>query len=150
MGRLVALAALLLPQAAGAAACRDEVFDGASFTLCEVTLAEDLRLWGEGPDGPWGSFRAIDEALGNGGQALGFAMNAGMYHSDRAPVGLFVADGDEAAPLVTRDGPGNFGLLPNGVFCWGAVGQGFRVIESRAFKAEIRRAALPPNPAQCW
>ncbi len=120
MGRLVALAALLLPQAAGAAACRDEVFDGASFTLCEVTLAEDLRLWGEGPDGPWGSFRAIDEALGNGGQALGFAMNAGMYHT----------------PLVTRDGPGNFGLLPNGVFCWGAVGQGFRVIESRAFKAE--------------
>jgi uncharacterized protein YigE (DUF2233 family) len=136
MRRLFALAALLLPQAAGAATCQDQVFDGASFTVCKVTGAEDLRLWGDGPDGPWASFRAIDEALADQGQALGFAMNAGMYHRDLAPVGLFVTEGVETAPLVTRDGPGNFGLLPNGVFCWGAEGQGFRVIESRAFKAE--------------
>jgi uncharacterized protein YigE (DUF2233 family) len=44
-------------------------------------------------------------------------MNAGMYHSDRSPVGLYIEEGREAAPLVTREGPGNFGLLPNGVFC---------------------------------
>jgi uncharacterized protein YigE (DUF2233 family) len=33
--------------------------------------------------------------------------------------------------IVTRDGPGNFGLLPNGVFC---IGESFRVIESRSYK----------------
>ena len=50
------------------------------------------------------------------GQRLLFATNAGMYHRDRSPVGLYVEDGTELAPLVTRAGPGNFGMLPNGVF----------------------------------
>ncbi|MBP9184681.1 MAG: phosphodiester glycosidase family protein [Fuscovulum sp.] len=136
MRRLFALLALLWPQAAHAATCREEVFDGASFTLCEVAATEDLRLFGDGPEGAYGSFRAVDEALAADGLTLGFAMNAGMYHRDLSPVGLFVADGRQTAALVTRDGPGNFGLLPNGVFCWGTPGQGFRVIESRAFAAE--------------
>jgi uncharacterized protein YigE (DUF2233 family) len=75
----------------------------------------------------------VNLALATDGRTLGFAMNAGMYHRDLAPVGLYVEEGRQAAALVTRDGPGNFGLLPNGVFCWG---DSFRVIESRAFKAE--------------
>lgn len=136
MRHLLAFLAFLLPQAAGAASCRDEVFDGASFTLCQVSVGDDLRLWGAGPDGPPGGFGAVDDLLAAEGKALGFAMNAGMYHSDLSPVGLFVAEGVEYAPLVTREGPGNFGLLPNGVFCWGAAGAGLRVVESRAFQAE--------------
>ncbi|MCZ4324688.1 hypothetical protein, partial [Pseudomonas anguilliseptica] len=51
------------------------------------------------------------------GQTLGFAMNAGMYHSNRAPVGLYVEDGQQSMRLITNAGPGNFGLLPNGVLC---------------------------------
>ncbi len=129
----LALAFALLPLAAAASTCRDTTFDGASYTLCEVTLADDLRLFHAGPDGAYGSFTRLNAALEPEGLTLGFAMNAGMYHRDLAPVGLHVELGNEIAPLVTRDGPGNFGLLPNGVFCWGA---GFRVIESRAFKAE--------------
>ena len=129
----LALALSLAPMAAQAADCRDIDFDGASYTICEVTLGEDLRLFHSGPDGTYGSFRNVDEALGAEGKALGFAMNAGMYHRDLAPVGLYVEDGVEVAPLITSDGPGNFGLLPNGVFC---IGDSFRVIESRAFKKE--------------
>nr|WP_103258997.1 phosphodiester glycosidase family protein [Tabrizicola aquatica] len=129
----LALAFLLAPVAAAAATCRDTSFDGASYTLCEVTLADDLRLFHSGADGAYGSFRAVNQALEGQGQTLGFAMNAGMYHRDLDPVGLYVEEGQETSRLVTRDGPGNFGLLPNGVFCWG---EGFRVIESRAFKAE--------------
>lgn len=129
----LALALSLAPLAAGAATCRDTSFDGASFTLCEVTLGEDLRLFHSGPDGAYGSFRAVDKVLEAEGKALGFAMNAGMYHRDLAPVGLYVEDGQEQTRLITSDGPGNFGLLPNGVFCIGDI---FRVIESRAFKAE--------------
>jgi uncharacterized protein YigE (DUF2233 family) len=129
----LALLLALAPVAAVAAECRDTTFEGASFTLCEVTLGEDLRLFHSGPDGAYGSFRKVDEALAAEGKALGFAMNAGMYHRDLAPVGLYVEDGVEVSSLVTRDGPGNFGLLPNGVFC---IGETFRVIESRSFKKE--------------
>jgi uncharacterized protein YigE (DUF2233 family) len=129
----LAFALALLPVAATAATCRDATFDGASYTLCEVTLADDLRLFHSGPDGAYGSFRAVNEALNAEGKALGFAMNAGMYHRDLDPVGLYIENGVETAGVITRDGPGNFGLLPNGVFCWG---ESFRIIESRAFKAD--------------
>ena len=131
--RLLALAFLLAPVAAEAAECRDTSFEGASYTLCEVTLGEDLRLFHSGPDGAYGSFRNVDAALGAEGKALGFAMNAGMYHRDLAPVGLYVEEGVETSAIVTSDGPGNFGLLPNGVFC---IDDGFRVIESRTFKRD--------------
>lgn len=131
--RLLALAFLVAPVAAEAAECRDTSFEGASYTLCEVTLGEDLRLFHSGPDGAYGSFRNVDAALGAEGKALGFAMNAGMYHRDLAPVGLYVEEGVETSAIVTSDGPGNFGLLPNGVFC---IDDGFRVIESRTFKRD--------------
>ena len=131
--RLLALALLLAPTAMQAADCRDTSFEGASYTLCEVTAGEDLRLFQSGPDGAYGSFKNVDAALATEGKALGFAMNAGMYHRDLAPVGLYVENGVEVSKLVTRAGPGNFGLLPNGVFC---IGETFRVIESRVFRKE--------------
>jgi uncharacterized protein YigE (DUF2233 family) len=131
MMRLLSLAFLLAPMAAAASDCRDTQFDGASYTLCEVELGEDLRLFHSGPDGAYGSFRNLNAALEAEGRTLGFAMNAGMYHRDLAPVGLYVEEGQERSNIVTSDGPGNFGLLPNGVFC---IGDSFRVIESRSFK----------------
>jgi uncharacterized protein YigE (DUF2233 family) len=131
--RLLAAVFLLAPVAAEAAVCRDTSFEGASYTICEVTAGEDLRLFHSGPDGAYGSFRNVDAALGAEGKALGFAMNAGMYHRDLAPVGLYVEDGVETSAIVTSDGPGNFGLLPNGVFC---IGETFRVFESRTFKRD--------------
>lgn len=124
----VALAGLV-PGAAGAA-CAPFAFEGLPYTVCEVRAGEDLRLFLEGPDGVYGSFSAVNGALAAEGKTLGFAMNAGMYHRDLSPVGLYVEDGREVTRLVTRDGPGNFGLLPNGVFC---VGDGFAVVESREF-----------------
>ena len=61
------------------------------------------------------------------------AMNAGMFHDNRAPVGLYIEDGVEEMRIITSDAPGNFGLLPNGVFC---LGEGrAQVIESRAYAA---------------
>ena len=129
--RWLAAVLILAPVAAEAVECRDTSFEGASYTVCEVQAGEDLRLFHSGPDGAHGSFRDVDEALGAEGKALGFAMNAGMYHRDLAPVGLYVEDGVEVSKIITSDGPGNFGLLPNGVFC---IGEDFRVMESRAFK----------------
>lgn len=133
------LAALLLLAALPAGAeCRDTVFEDTGFTLCHVTAGQDLRLFLNDPSGQvWGSFDRLEAALRAEGAHLVFAMNAGMFRADRTPAGLFVEDGAQRRPLVTREGPGNFGLLPNGVFC---IEEGrFAVIESRAF------AEAPPE-----
>lgn len=139
MRRLLALLALLLPQAAGAAPCRNEMFEGVSMTVCEVQAGDDLRLFLDGPQGNLGSFGAVNDLLEASGDTLAFAMNAGMYHSDRAPVGLFLEPGREVAKLVTRAGPGNFGMLPNGVFC---MGERFAVVESRRYAKSAPRCAF--------
>ncbi len=127
-----ALVALCLPGMAQAVTCQDDIFESASYSVCEVAPGEDLRLFLNGPDGPYGSFAALVTGLEPTGRRLAFAMNAGMFHEDLAPVGLYIENFQQKTRIVTSDGPGNFGLLPNGVFC---VGDGFAVIESRRFKA---------------
>ncbi|EGJ22609.1 hypothetical protein RSWS8N_11005 [Cereibacter sphaeroides WS8N] len=134
--RLLAILLAVWPAACATAepACRDLSFEGTRYSLCEAQAGDDIRIFQTAPDGrPYGSFERINSALDGEGRQLAFAMNAGMYHADRRPVGLLIEEEVERAPLVTSAGPGNFGLLPNGVFC---VGDGFRVIESRAFAAE--------------
>ena len=50
------------------------------------------------------------------------------------PGGALRRDGQEVAPVIASAGPGNFGLLPNGVFC---IGDGeARVIETRRYLRE--------------
>jgi uncharacterized protein YigE (DUF2233 family) len=132
----LALAAALLASPAMAADCRDLDFAGASYTACRIDpAAEDIRLWLRDGDGRiLGTFDRVNERLAAEGLTLGIAMNAGMYHDDRSPVGLYVENGTEAAPIVTREGPGNFGMLPNGVLC---LGDGTAaVLESRRFAGD--------------
>ena len=126
------LVALGLPAVADV--CERTSFEGAGYVVCRVDAAQEpaLRLWDEGADGqPVRNFDRVRAQL-PGGAALGFAMNAGMYHDDLRAVGLLVIDGDEKSGIVTAGGGGNFGLLPNGVFCSGGA-RPFAVIESRAF-----------------
>ena len=113
------LLAALWAAPAMAVECRDLTHDGNRFTICEVDAAhEDLRLFLNDPEGQLlGQFYSIDAMLADRGQKLTFAMNAGMYHDDRAPVGHYVENGREEMRVITSSGPGNFGLLPNGVFC---------------------------------
>lgn len=136
---LAALAALALAHPAAASGpCRDLTHDGQSFTLCEVKASEDLRLFHTSDTGAvLGGFGAVNAQLATKGKTLGFAMNAGMYHADRSPVGLLTLEGQERARIITSAGPGNFGLLPNGVFC--ITAGRFLVMESRRF------AAKPPK-----
>jgi len=86
------LAAVLWPGMA-MAECRDTLFEDQSYTICEVAAGDDLRLFHSGPDGVYGSFGAVDSALEAEGRQLVWAMNAGMYHADLAPVGLYVENG---------------------------------------------------------
>lgn len=116
-----ALLALFGLTASGAAAveCREQSHAGNSYAVCEVDMGQDdLRMFLYDDSGtPFGQFSAVDQALAPHGQTLGFAMNAGMYHEDRAPVGHYVEDGEVIMRVVPGAGPGNFGLVPNGVFC---------------------------------
>ena len=135
-----ALAAALALWAGTAAAgpCAPWSFEGRGHVLCTVEAGQDLRLWLRDAEGRvWGGFQRLAGALAAQGERLVFAMNAGMYHSDRSPVGLFRGEGGAEGRVVTAAGPGNFGMLPNGVFC--VLDSGFTVVESRAF------AAAPPD-----
>ena len=119
----------LLPHSA-AAACRVMTFEAAGYTLCRAQASDDLRLFLNGDHGAYGDIAALRDDLARQGLTLGFAMNAGMFQPDLSPVGLYVEGGRQLTRLITSDGPGNFGLLPNGVFC---IGARFSVVESRAF-----------------
>lgn len=137
---LAVLVTCLLPSLAAAAPeCRYLAYDGNRYTVCTLRADRDeIRLWHSDPSGQlYGGFGAIDNALRTQGKTLAFAMNGGMYHDDRSPVGYYLENGVQSGPLVTRDGPGNFGLLPNGVFC--IRDDSAAVIESRTF-AEARPA----------
>lgn len=133
--RLAVLLALGLGAAPAHAECQRTDYQGASFTYCTASASDDVRLFLYANESQvFGNFRSVDEALAREGKKLAFAMNGSMYHPDRSPVGLYVEDGQEFSQIVTREGPGNFGLLPNGVFCIQPAR--FMLIESRRFAAD--------------
>ena len=119
MIRAVALLLLIWTLPAHAVNCENMQYDGNRYTVCTVDAAqEELRLFLYDDSGaPYGQFSAVDRALAAQGKRLGFAMNAGMYHDDRAPVGHYVENGQEVMRVISSAGPGNFGLLPNGILC---------------------------------
>jgi len=110
---------LWMPAAAQAVTCEAMRHDGDRYTICRVDAAtEDLRLFLSDASGtPYGQFDTLQAALRSQGQTLAFAMNGGMYHDDRSPVGHYIENGEERMRVIPNAGPGNFGLLPNGVFC---------------------------------
>ncbi|EAR52831.1 hypothetical protein OG2516_10226 [Oceanicola granulosus HTCC2516] len=110
-----ALTLALLASPALAVECERLAWQGTDFTICEVDPAQEpLRLFLADESGAtYGSFGAIEDDLG----PLSFAMNAGMYHRDHSPVGHYVEDGEEVMRVIPNAGPGNFGMLPNGIFC---------------------------------
>ncbi len=140
---LAALLAFLILAVPAQATCERTDYKDASFTHCTAKAGDDLRLFLYSRDDQvYGNFRNIDDALAREGKKLAFAMNGGMYHADRSPVGLYIEDGAEVSQIVTREGPGNFGLLPNGVFC--IKPDRFVLIESLSFasdRPECRHAA---------
>ncbi|MCU4412496.1 phosphodiester glycosidase family protein [Acinetobacter sp. WU_MDCI_Axc73] len=51
-------------------------------------------------------------------ETLDFAMNAGMYHPNYMPVGLYIENGQQKQALNLDEGWGNFFIQPNGVLAW--------------------------------
>jgi len=97
--------------------CEGTSFDGAGFTVCRFDAADDIRLfWGAAEDTPFANFDTVAGPLNTADQNLVFAMNGGMYQQDRRPAGLYIENGKTVQKINTNEGPGNFHLMPNGVF----------------------------------
>ncbi|MCJ2136332.1 phosphodiester glycosidase family protein [Methylobacterium sp. J-026] len=139
---LIMLLALAVPGRAVAAPepCRAMEAQGESFTVCTIDLRRQrLQLFWLQADGrPYGALGTLAAAQG---KPLSFAMNAGMYDKDQAPVGLYVEGGHEMKHVSTADGPGNFHLKPNGVF-W-VKGERAGVLDT----AHYLRAKIRPDYA---
>lgn len=104
---------------AKAQACRDVDHLGGRYTVCSFDpKVSTIRIYDrDAVTGEfYGSFANLSSALWRQKMFTVFAMNGGMYHRDLSPVGLFVEYGQERMPANTREGWGNFHLLPNGVF----------------------------------
>ncbi len=116
---LATICAVFWASQASAVTCEKVTHGQKRYTVCEVDAAnEDLRLFLKDESGSvLGHFSSVNDALASEGKRLAFAMNAGMYHDDRSPVGHYVENGQEQMRVIANPGPGNFGLLPNGVFC---------------------------------
>ncbi|WP_290997887.1 phosphodiester glycosidase family protein [Hoeflea sp.] len=114
--------------------CEEMVFEGARAVLCVINpSAYEVRLVYRDAEGvPYRSVPRAVAALAEAGQTPVLAMNAGMYHADMTPVGLYVEGGAELSAVNTDGGFGNFFLKPNGVFFIGTDAQA-GVMETEAY-----------------
>jgi uncharacterized protein YigE (DUF2233 family) len=123
--RRTALGALLLlavwptaPVEAQTGVCRPLAHEGENYVVCDVDLRRhSLEIfWRDKGGEAIGSLAALNRKLQAEGRRPLFTMNAGMYHAELNPVGLYVENGRQFVRASTTSGPGNFHMKPNGVF----------------------------------
>ena len=104
--------------------CRAMTFRSNAYVVCAFDASrDDIRLfYADASGAPYLQFDALAGGIRETGGELVFAMNGGMYHEDRRPVGFLRTDEGDTASVNTNDGPGNFHMKPNGVF-WVAGGK---------------------------
>lgn len=87
------------------------------------------------------SYRSLNRVRKELGKKLLFATNGGMYMEDGAPLGLYIEEGREMRPLITKTkGYGNFYLQPNGVFYLKENGQPGLSVTAKFDPREIKFA----------
>ena len=98
--------------------CQKTAFEDAPLTLCIADPKTDRILTVLGPEhgAPYRSLAAYAATRRDDPQAVAFAMNGGMFDDDGEPVGYYVESGKRLQGLSRAKGPGNFHMLPNGVF----------------------------------
>jgi uncharacterized protein YigE (DUF2233 family) len=140
----LAVAAVCVLTGAALAGCRAQSIDNADYIICEFAATDGIELFLNDEHGaPLGQFNRVRDALATRHRKLVFAMNAGMYHEDRSPVGLYIENGQQLKRLSTTDGPGNFSMKPNGVFFVDGAKAG--VLETKEF---ARRRLKPKFATQ--
>ncbi|WP_420605309.1 phosphodiester glycosidase family protein [Novosphingopyxis sp.] len=119
--------------------CDNESFEGDDFTVCTADPKRDrIALFDADADSvPYRSFPEMERALASRAKTLRFAMNAGMFDESGLPIGYYVQGGERLQKLNRAKGPGNFHLLPNGVF-FGSEGQ-WRILTTDGFAEQISK-----------
>lgn len=123
--------------------CEVMRFEDANFTVCTFdSRLDDLRLVWTGKDGAaLRRFDALADDLGKDAERVRFAMNAGMFNDEGAPIGLYIENGKERHAINTADGPGNFHMKPNGIFSLDADG---------SVHVDMTGPYLARNPSPLW
>lgn len=104
------------------AGCHETRFENVPLTLCVAdpelhtirTALAPATETGGGP--PWRSLAAFAANRSPEAPSVVFAFNAGMFDDDGKPIGYYVENGERLQALSRKAGPGNFHMLPNGVF----------------------------------
>lgn len=98
--------------------CRDFAFEATSYLVCEVDPKRyAIELFWKDPAGkPFQSLHNLHASQQAAGRTMLFAINAGMYHPNLDPVGLYVEHGREVTSAKVGSGSGNFSMQPNGIF----------------------------------
>jgi len=74
--------------------------EGSDYTVCEWICGgrEVVKFFRKKANGePYGYLSSLPQSLGEHSGRLLFAINAGMYHPDYRPVGLYIENGRELA-----------------------------------------------------
>ncbi len=132
---LLLVAALLCAAEVSAASALSVRHQGIGFDVYRLDEGEEqsLRFYWKRPDGTaYATIRALTEALRSRGEQLRFATNGGIYSRGLTPLGLYVEDSSQLAPLSKGRGGGNFFLKPNGVFY--VTGHGAHVVETQRYR----------------
>jgi len=121
--------------------------DDISYDVIKVEHLQQLRLFLKNPktEHYYQKFSHIQNVL-PACEQLNFAMNAGMYHPDFQPVGLYIEQGKQIIGLKEAEGFGNFFMQPNGVVAWNnkyAVIKTTRDYKSDGFKAQFATQSGP-------
>lgn len=118
--------------------CRELTYKSLPYVVCAFeTRRDDIRLFYTNDDGvPYLQFDTLAAAMAEDNGELVFAMNGGMYHEDRRPVGYLRAANGDSASVNTNDGPGNFHMKPNGVF-WIVGDEAGVTVSERYLEADI-------------
>lgn len=99
-------------------ACRNVTFEQVSLTHCIADPAEHrIATALSGANGkPYRSLSNLASGRSADAKSVAFAVNGGMFDGEGKPIGYYVQNKDRTKELNRNDGPGNFHLMPNGVF----------------------------------
>jgi uncharacterized protein YigE (DUF2233 family) len=149
IGRAAALAFLLLAACSSNAGqeappppppCESATFEGVALTHCTATPGRHAIHIVLGPQGgaPYRSLSQLAVDRPEKSHEVAFATNGGMFDGSGQPIGYYVEEGERLHKLNRNDGPGNFHMLPNGVF-YGNAGGPWAVRTSDDFAANVTR-----------
>lgn len=124
--------------AEAASPCVRVVFEGTALTHCTADPAiHAIRMVESNADGvPYRSFANYAAARGADDATVAFAMNGGMFDEEGHAIGYYVEDGERKRQLNRAEGPGNFHMLPNGVF-YGDASENWHVWDTERFYSHV-------------